>query len=120
MTTCHCDYEPARIYRASRPIARKPHRCDECGGQISPGERFESVGALWHDGLSDYRDRHYTCSGCLMIRDHLVATRECYCWSHGGLWEDLPYEFDDLRWKPGERFRALAIVAQAKRERVDG
>jgi hypothetical protein len=53
-----------------------------------------------------------------MVRDYLEATRECFCWSHGGLWEELPYEIEDGDWKPGERFRALALVAQAKRERL--
>lgn len=119
---CYCDGERPSVYHATRPIARKAHRCHECGATIHPGERYERAAGLWDGRWDHYR----TCAGCLLIRDHLAQVRPCFCWSHGGLAEEIPAEISDgwdLRegryidtWPPGGRFRALALVVQAKRE----
>lgn len=85
MTACYCDYEPADAYWASRPIARKAHRCDECGGKIECGERYERVRAIW-DG---YPDTVKTCVYCLAMRDLVESRMECFCWAHHNLLEDL-------------------------------
>ena len=42
---CFCDYgDPPDFYVATKPKARKHHVCEECGGPIMPGERYERVG----------------------------------------------------------------------------
>ena len=30
-----------QLIAEARPMARKPHRCNACGGVVSPGERYE-------------------------------------------------------------------------------
>lgn len=123
MTACFCDYDPAAVYRVSRPIARKVYRCHECRGVIAAGDRYERAVGLWEGEWRSY----FTCSGCLLIRDHLDAVRPCFCWSHGGLDETLANELGggwEMRdgvyvdtWPPGGRFRVLALMAQVRRER---
>lgn len=124
MKSCYCDNEPASIYDVKRPIARKAYRCHECAGTIDRGDRYERVYGLWDDQWEHYR----TCSGCLMIRDHLALVRPCFCWAHGSLASDIEAEMSDgweMRdgryidtWPPGGRFRALALMAQARLEWV--
>lgn len=63
---------------------------------------------------------------CLLVRDYLTQVRPCFCWAHGRLAYDIEREISDgweMRdgrvvdtWPPGDRFRALALVVQARRE----
>ena len=84
MSECYCDYDPATIYKASRPTARKPHVCEECGRQIQPGERYESVFGVWENKGNTY----HTCRHCLALRDYVQAHVPCFCWAHGSTIED--------------------------------
>lgn len=82
---CYCDYEPATVYRASRQIARKQHKCAECARMIQPGERYESVFAIWDGDVGTPK----TCQHCLALRDYVVAHVPCSCWSHHNMREDV-------------------------------
>lgn len=68
------------------------NRCEECGGQIEPGDDFElSGGYSTYDGL---RHTHTTCLLCVEIRDHFA----CDGFIFGMLWEDLETNFfPDMR-----------------------
>lgn len=35
------------VFNSSTPVARKAHRCQECGATIRPGERYSSYSGLW-------------------------------------------------------------------------
>jgi hypothetical protein len=115
MNACHCDYEPARVYRASRPRARQAYTCDECGSVIESGETYERVYALW-DGLT-FGDVLRTCCDCLAVRDAL-ALMDCFCWSHRGLWEsDIPDHMAYASFRPGVRFAILRQIAAHRARR---
>lgn len=45
------------LLKEARPVARKPHRCYECGRTIQPGETYVS------QFIVDYGD-HWTWKGC--------------------------------------------------------
>jgi len=76
---CVCDFDcfPA-VYRQSKPVARKPYKCCECGGPILAGQKYDYVFAIWNDGAETFR----TCLVCARIRDD-------YCCSHGNLRQNL-------------------------------
>jgi hypothetical protein len=86
MSDCYCDYEPAQFYDANTRIARKRHRCNECGHTIAPGEQYEIVNAKWYynDSISVYR----TCCRCLAVRVYVKDHVPCFCWAHGNMLDD--------------------------------
>ena len=90
--SCFCDYDPADFYCATKPVARKEHRCYECGHAISPGETYERVGAKW-EGIVDV---FKTCSRCTALREHLKAHAPCFCWAHGNLLGDAIDTWSDI------------------------
>jgi len=89
MGECACiyvdDYETAEFYTDKRPVARKVHKCCECGGTIKPGEKYEYVTAKWGGAISTYK----TCLDCLSIRKVFF----CNGWLFEGnlehLWEHI-------------------------------
>ena len=84
--TCYCDYgEQPSVYEACMvQRARKAHSCYECGHQISAGEGYERVRALY-DGRWDIVR---TCSRCLDVRRYVESHAPCFCWQHGSLLDD--------------------------------
>lgn len=83
-----CEYidDPATIYTATMVTARKAHDCDECGGEIVPGERYERAkgmnapGEWWHA-----RTCAACCRGPLAFVERNCGTGRY----HGGLFEHL-------------------------------
>lgn len=110
MTACFCDYdnEPAKAYWSSRPLARKAYRCDECGGEVLPGERYERVRAIW-----DRPETARTCVYCLAARDLCVSHMRCFCWAHFSLRDDIGYALEGA--PPGLRF-ALGRLELERRQ----
>jgi hypothetical protein len=113
MSACYCDIEPMpSMYRAMRPLARKTHRCTECGAVIHPGDRYERVTGVW-DGVFDH---HKTCAHCLAMRDLVESRAHCFCWTHGGLRDEL-WEWISEEWMraPGLAMALGRIEIERKR-----
>jgi|SRR6202035_5295586 len=81
---CACDYDPADWYRAEIRKARKRHDCQECGGPILPGERYEYAAGQSEDCISTFK----TCERCYDIRLWTKNNVPCVCWAHGNMIED--------------------------------
>lgn len=81
---CSCDYESPAVYQATTPVARKAHRCYECGSEIKPGERYERVWGVWEGEPGTYK----TCARCLDLREWVTAHVPCTCWEHGNIIEN--------------------------------
>lgn len=112
MSACYCEVDnPATIYHAERPMARRHRHCTECGKDIHPGERYENVAGLWEGEWSHYS----TCHRCLALRDWLEATSCCFCWAHHNLLEDMQTEIQDGHWKPGFKFTAYRLLVDIRR-----
>lgn len=84
MISCSCDYDPPDFHCATIRKARKPHRCEECGTQIKPGERYEHVagandGSIW---------TAKTCNECWELRQFVKINIPCFCWMYGNMIED--------------------------------
>lgn len=65
------DCEIAEFYAHREPIARKKHKCVECGCDILQGEKYFKAVGKWSYGFATYR-QHVLCEkACEYIRDHL-------------------------------------------------
>lgn len=51
---CHCDYDIPEFYVLKIRRARKLHRCDECGGTIAAGEKYEHIRAKWENHIVSF------------------------------------------------------------------
>lgn len=108
---CYCSGELPIVYRAARPIARKQHKCYECGVTISAGERYENVFAIYP---GDTRGNVFkTCVHCLAVRDLVESRLQCFCWEHGNLHENVCDVLAEASWRyPGLAFAVGRIEAE--------
>lgn len=63
--------ERADFYSVAKPIARRDHRCGECGRTIMKGEQYERHTMAFEGTAST----HLVCAHCAVLTDWLV--REC-------------------------------------------
>lgn len=95
---CYCDYEPATFYNSAMRKAKKVHRCEECCGEIRPGEVYEYVSGLWDGMLSTFK----TCPRCVDLRTWVKNNIPCTCWAHGNLHDDLQETVTTAAWRAKE------------------
>ena len=87
------DAEMVLVANSVHPIARKPHRCWECGRQIEVGERYRRTGIV-EDGTAW---THKACLHCAGVMDTL--SKECRGVVYGGVYEDVADHADyDVAW----------------------
>lgn len=100
---CSCDYDAPEFYNKSEPRARKQHRCDECGGVISPGESYEYVSGKWDGWFSQFK----TCGRCRDIRTWTQNNVPCLCWAHGDMIEDCRESIEEATYRAPEETKGL-------------
>jgi RNase P subunit RPR2 len=113
---CVCDYDQQpRFYNCVIRTARKPHICDECGGPILPGDKYEFVSGRW-----EYVYTFKTCERCRDIRVWTKNNVPCLCWAHGNMIDDCKKAVSEAWYRAkdetvGLRFGLLRrIVARDK------
>lgn len=92
------------FYAERLVVARKVHRCCECGAGIAAGERYEratgkSDGSIWSQA---------TCTLCVEIRSAFV----CGSCVFGQLWESIEEEMFP-RWRTHGPFDCMAKLTTA-------
>lgn len=76
MDASSCDLP--EFYDETYPVARKEHRCCECGGVIKSGERYARCAGKWDGDLSCYR-QHVACRDfAARINREFGAMGECF------------------------------------------
>lgn len=88
---CSCDFDSPQFYCAQIRKARKRHGCEECSGEIVPGEKYEHVSGRWDYGVSTFK----TCARCLDLRIWVKNNVPCLCWMHGDADNSLREAVDD-------------------------
>lgn len=66
---CDCDFDYPKLQSLAFRTARKPHKCDECGRQIEPGEKYRIDKVLTDSWYSSK-----TCEDCQTL--HWWACRQ--------------------------------------------
>ena len=75
--SCGCDFGGASSNRTR--TARKPHKCGECGCDITPGTDYE-----FHTYFGEgYISNHKTCLKCDDLASSLMGLG--FCWEYGTL-----------------------------------
>lgn len=57
--------DPPEVYKEKDRIARKPHRCCECGRPIEVGEVYSYASGVWEGQGDSYK----TCKPCRAMRE---------------------------------------------------
>jgi len=91
------DCDPCDVYSAKVVKARKPHKCSECGRQISPGESYHYA-FMVQEG---HGDSFHTCQHCFVGAQWLITN--CGGFVHYSVLEEIrehaseyPYLSDGL------------------------
>lgn len=100
---CFCDFDSPSFYDRTMPVARKLHKCEECGGPISVGERYERVFGKWDDYVSTFK----TCARCVDIRTWVKNNVPCLCWAHGNMIENCEEAVTEAQYRAPEETRGL-------------
>ena len=108
---CYCDFEQPKFITRKFHIARKKHKCCECGKTIFSGEKYEYVSGLW----DNYFDVYKTCSCCIKLRS-AFSEMECFCWYYGGLKESITLHMEETDFPPGGKFSYLRLIIEHKNE----
>jgi hypothetical protein len=92
---CVCDYDPPDWYRVRRiKAARKPHKCFECGALIAAGQPYEYTCGQWdRSGIDSFS----TCMLCVDLRNWAKISVPCFCWTHGGLLDEVEEMVSEVR-----------------------
>jgi hypothetical protein len=102
---CCCDDMTPSVYEESRPKARKPYKCCDCGRTIEVGELYLKVKGCW-DG--DWiGSRH--CQHCEATADLYKSLDDEACISIGGLDDYLWQYHRDIVWKARRDWKAGKI-----------
>lgn len=95
MSDCHCDYDPPTFHSRYIHVAKKEHKCYECGGRIIVGEKYEYVSALWEGDFCVFK----TCERCHDICMWVKNNVPCLCWAHGNMIDDCRETINDAHWR---------------------
>ncbi len=82
---CSYDYDYPKIYRESRPVAKKKYSCFECRREIPVGEKYQYIFAVDYGDSSPWISR--TCINCLIPQSWLL--KECGGFMHENLYEEI-------------------------------
>lgn len=80
MGSCCYEHFDTPVFDEHWPIARKRHRCCECGAVIEPGTQYQNISMLQEGVWFRYK----TCEACADLRD---ALDEVSCPYYQGLAE---------------------------------
>jgi hypothetical protein len=80
--------ETVKMLSASDPVATKPHKCQECGRDIEPGERYHVDRFVWEGEI----ESHKTCAHCMVVRKWLQD--ECGAFAYDYVQECLREHID--------------------------
>jgi hypothetical protein len=107
MMHCYCDYDYdyPEFSRTTKPRARRPHRCVECGTTIQPGEQYERVAGVWEGEFSTF----CICERCHDLRQWVKNNVPCFCWAYGNMIEDARECIEDAVYRAPEETRGLAF-----------
>jgi len=83
--SCACDWiddgDPVECYEIKHVIARKVHKCSECGGEIKKGQKYHRAKYVADERWYQFK----TCGSCYQMAMDFC----CGSVPHGFLWETL-------------------------------
>jgi hypothetical protein len=86
------DGDGPEFFHVATVTARKPHKCDECGGALQPGQRYERSSGKWEGDWSTHRS-------CLQCGEITAEFGEDYAF--GQFWPEM-----ESAWAHGAHLQA--------------
>ncbi len=117
MDNCACvivpedSFDYPEIYRRHDRIARKSHRCCECGRQIAPGERYNYAWGVWEKSREYHR-----CADCQSIADAYFCDTVPFMGLDEELMNTFVYSGEDINLLLKES--SIQKLTKAARERI--
>lgn len=113
-----CDVLPD-FYHWTEPVARKEHRCCECGAPINRGEKYFRAHGKWDGAISVYRQHLLCMEACMYVRDNFNG-HECipfgclreYCHELFADQYHRPRDRHNDKWKTMRSMMARIIVRE--------
>lgn len=106
---CHYDDNYPACYVETRPVARKPHACEECGHPIRRGDRYVRTKGLWDNRPESYAQHE----DCRALLGYIADTHCGGVWVFGELREAVREHYPDEHALLG---RWAAILRARRRE----
>ncbi len=100
---CYCDYDSPTFYYVEIRTARKEHKCYECSGKISKGERYEHTRGKWDGYFSNFN----VCCRCHDIRIWTKNNVPCLCWGYGNLIDDCKEAIEEATRRAPDETKGL-------------
>ena len=113
MNDCFCDYEMPILFVERHPIAKKTHKCCECGGNIKPGEKYYRATGVWDGELSSFK----ICPDCEGLLNYTQLHIPCLCFGFCYVIENCINAIKEYPDIPGLLFGAYRFVAKSKRRK---
>ena len=99
---CYCDYETGpSFFKDETRHAAKEHQCSECPGLIHVGEKYIYSFGIW-DGFGQ---SFYWCKHCVAVKDWVTAHLPCFCFSYGGLHDDVGALLQEISFQASQHKR---------------
>lgn len=94
--------EIAKVYSAVERVARKQHKCCECGVPINKGETYLVCSGIWSFGAESHKQHLICAEACEWIRD--ASDGECIPFGYLLEW------WGDNKWQITKEAEALRIM----------
>lgn len=95
------DYETPSVYSENFRVARKYHRCSECGRAILSGQRYKTTFGVWVGDAKSYK----TCPSCISILDLVQSKYANFSWALGDLISEVRDMAPNFPADPGQMFK---------------
>lgn len=109
----HDNFDNASVFKQSFVTARKPHVCECCGGQISPGSKYVKHFSVYDGSVSSEK----ACTACETMAEEFQRSHGMRM-TPGGMPEALQLCIDEegANSESGRRWLAELTAMQLRRE----
>jgi len=77
--SCYCDFNGPNVFEEIRHVARKQHKCYECGEPINKGDTYYRISGMWESSWNHFKH----CDCC--HEEVMVLREKNVCYEYGNI-----------------------------------